>query len=164
MITFVENGGQVAVPIAVSDTSMSFGVYVSWAAYLASDAPVSTHVVNGVDNYAAAEQFFAGWTKVCRDDSTWEVVECGPLSTPAVPKTVSARQIRLWLIANGVSLAQIDEMINNIADQQQREYTRVEWEFAPYVERTHPMLASFAAALDMTEEQIDAAFIAAATL
>lgn len=164
MITFVDNNERVAILIASSDTNMTFGVYVSWSAYLTNDAPVSTHVFNGVNNYAPVETFFSGWTKVCRDDSTWEVVECGPNPTPVVPVSVSARQIRLWLVSNGISLAQIDSLIDNISDQQQRDYTRIEWDYAPYVERTHPMVATFAAALGLTEAQVDAAFITAATL
>lgn len=83
---------------------------------------------------------------------------------PATPATVSARQIRLWLIRNGVSLAQVDAAIAAIPDQQQREECRVEWEFAPYVERSHAMLLPLAAALGLTSEQVDDAFREAATL
>jgi hypothetical protein len=39
---------------------------------------------------------------------------------------------------------------------------RVEWEYAPYVERSHSMLIPLAAALGLTEEQVDQAFIEAA--
>lgn len=163
MITFVLND-QVAVPVAASDTNIVFGVYDSWASFTASAAPTSTHTFTGVNNYADAELFFSEWTKQCRDDLDWSLVECGPTPPPVVPQSVSARQIRLWLIANGVSLAQIDTLIDNISDLQQQEYTRVEWEYAPYVERTHPMVATFAAALNLTAAQVDAAFITAATL
>jgi hypothetical protein len=164
MITFVNSDESVAVPVMINDASTVFALYGSWADFLNSVEPVATHVFNGVNNYIAAEQFFSGWTKVCRDDTDWSVVECGPLPTPVVPASVSARQIRLWLISNGVSLAQIDALIDNLPDQMQREYTRVEWDYAPYVERSHPMIATFAAALWLTEEQVDAGFITAATL
>jgi hypothetical protein len=164
MFTFVNNEEHIAVPFAAGVANIVFAVYSSWEAFIGSDTPLSTHEFNGANNYAAAEQFFAGWTKVCRDDSDWSVVECGPSPQPEVPASVSARQIRLWLISNGVSLSQIETLIDNIPDQQQRDYTRVEWEYAPYVERTHPMLMTFASALGLTEQQVDAAFIAAATL
>ena len=82
--------------------------------------------------------------------------------TPPVPESVSARQIRLWLVRNGVSLAAVDAAIDAIPDQLQRDSVRVEWDYAPYVERSHPMLVPLAAALGMTEQQVDQAFVEAA--
>jgi hypothetical protein len=81
---------------------------------------------------------------------------------PQVPESVSARQIRLWLIRQGISLAQVDAAIDAIPDQLQRDSVRVEWDYAPYVERTHPMLPPIAQALGLTD--IDAAFREAATI
>lgn len=75
-----------------------------------------------------------------------------------VPQTVSARQIRLWLVQHGFQLSQIETAINNIEDPMTRETVRIEWEYAPYVERTHPWLESFAFSLGLTSEQIDEAF------
>lgn len=104
---------------------------------------------------------------------TWEVRdESGELVglnqsatlTPPVPESVSARQIRLWLVRNGVSLAQVDAAIDAIPDQLQRDSVRVEWDYAPYVERAHPMLVPLAAALGLTEAQVDQAFIDAAVI
>jgi hypothetical protein len=84
--------------------------------------------------------------------------------TPPVPESISARQIRLWLVRNGISLAQVDAAIDAIPDQLQRDSVRVEWDYAPYVERTHPMLVPLAAALGLTEQQVDQAFVEAATI
>ena len=104
---------------------------------------------------------------------TWEVRdESGELVglnqsatlTPTVPESVSARQIRLWLVRNGVSLAQVDAAIDAIPDQLQRDSVRVEWDYAPYVERAHPMLVPLAAALGLTEAQVDQAFVEAAVI
>jgi hypothetical protein len=101
---------------------------------------------------------------------TWEVRdESGELIginqsadlTPAVPESVSARQIRLWLVRQGISLASVDAAIDAIPDQLQRDSVRVEWDYAPYVERSHPMLVPLAAALGLTEQQVDQAFIEA---
>lgn len=164
MITFVDTNGQVAVPMLAKENALIYGVFASWESFTASSEPVATHTFNGNNNYTAAETFFASWEKVCRDDSDWSVVPCGPSPAPVVPENVSARQIRLWLISNGVSLAQIETLIDNIPDQQQREFTRVEWEYAPYIERNHPMVSTFATALGLTSEQVDAGFITAATL
>lgn len=84
--------------------------------------------------------------------------------TPPVPESISARQIRLWLIRNGISLAQVDAAIDAIPDQLQRDSVRVEWDYAPYVERSHPMLVPLAAALGLTEQQVDQAFVEAAAI
>ena len=81
-----------------------------------------------------------------------------------VPASVSARQIRLWLIQNGISLASVEAAIDAIPDTLQRDLVRVEWEYAPYVERSHPMLVPLAAALGLSEDQVDQAFVEAATL
>ena len=86
------------------------------------------------------------------------------IPTPPVPASVTARQIRLWLVSHGVSLAAVEAAIDGIPDQQQRELVRVEWEYAPYVERSHPMLVPLAAALGLSEAQVDAAFREAAAL
>jgi hypothetical protein len=84
--------------------------------------------------------------------------------TTTVPENVSARQIRLWLIQHGISLVQVESAISAIPDQLQRDSVKVEWEYAPYVERTHPMLIPLAAALGLTEAQVDQAFIEAARI
>ena len=81
-----------------------------------------------------------------------------------VPQSVSARQIRLWLIQNGFSLSSIDIAINNIQDQAIRDMTLVEWEYAPYVERSHPMVNAIALALGLNEDQVDTAFIEASQI
>ena len=76
-----------------------------------------------------------------------------------VPETISARQIRLWLISNNISLASVETVINSIEDVQLRERTLVEWEYAPYIERNHPLLEALAVNLGLTNEQIDQGFI-----
>jgi hypothetical protein len=80
----------------------------------------------------------------------------------SVPASVSARQIRLWMLRHGISLAAVDAAIDAIPDQLQRDSVRVEWDYAPYVERSHPMLVPLATALGLTEAQVDQAFVEAA--
>jgi hypothetical protein len=81
-----------------------------------------------------------------------------------VPPQVSARQIRLWLVRNGIPLATVEAAIDSITDQPTRDSVRVEWEYAPYVERSHPLLAPLASALGLDEVAVDAAFREAAAL
>lgn len=75
-----------------------------------------------------------------------------------IPTSVSARQIRLWLIRHNFELSQIESAIDNIQDPLIRETVRIEWEYAPYIERSHPWLVPLAQSLGLTEEQIDQAF------
>jgi hypothetical protein len=92
-----------------------------------------------------------GWTRAEPD--------LGP-----VPDTISARQIRLWLVSHGVSLVAVETAIDSISDAMQRDLVRVEWEYAPYCERQHPMIATLGTALGFTSEQIDHAFREASQL
>jgi hypothetical protein len=82
----------------------------------------------------------------------------------SVPASVSARQIRLWLLRQGISLASVEVAIDAIPDALQRDSVRVEWEYAPHVERSHPFLIPLAAALGLTAEQVDDAFREASVL
>lgn len=77
---------------------------------------------------------------------------------------ISARQIRLWLIDHGFTLSQVEEAINTIEDPVVREKTLVEWEYAPYVEKSHTLLLQLASILNLTEQEVDMAFIEASTL
>lgn len=87
-----------------------------------------------------------------------------PTATASPPRAISARQIRLWLISNGVTLAQVQAAIAAIEDPAARDATAVEWEYAPYVERSHPMLVPLAAALGLASADVDRAFAEAASL
>jgi hypothetical protein len=88
-------------------------------------------------------------------------------NTPSVsnnyPK-VSARQVRLWLIQNGISLQSVYDVINAIEDPSLRDSVAVEWEYAPYIERSHPMLVPLAQSLGLSESDIDRAFNEAVSL
>lgn len=85
--------------------------------------------------------------------------------TPVVvPSSISPRQIRLWLVSNGIALAGVDSAIDAIADETLREKTKIEWEFSPYIERNHPMIGVLGASLGLSDAQIDQAFIAASGL
>jgi hypothetical protein len=84
---------------------------------------------------------------------------------PVLPEPrISARQVRLWLIQNGISLQAVTDAINTIEDPVLRDSVAVEWEYAPYIERSHPMLVPLAQNLGLTESQIDQAFIEASSI
>jgi hypothetical protein len=75
-----------------------------------------------------------------------------------IPENISARQVRIWLLQHGISLQQVENAIDTIEDPILRDITRVEWEYAPYIERNHPMLVPLAQALGLTQAQLDQAF------
>lgn len=78
-----------------------------------------------------------------------------------IPSSISARQVRIWLIRNGISLEQVDAAINTISDPVIRDITKVEWEYAPYIERNHEWLIPLAQSVGLTETQVNQAFIEA---
>lgn len=80
--------------------------------------------------------------------------------TPKLPP-LTARQLRLGLIAAGISLASVEAAIADIEDEADREIARVEWEYASQFERDHPLIGQVGVALSLTPEQIDAAWLAA---
>ena len=95
-----------------------------------------------------------------REDSLsagWQMAE----SVEPVPASVSPYQFRVWLIRAGVSLAQVDAMIDALP-QPARDEARVAWEYGLEVRRDHPLIGQFGSALGMTDGDIDAAFREAA--
>lgn len=97
-----------------------------------------------------ADQLPEGWTRA-PDDSP-------------VPPTISARQARLWLLRNGITMATVDATIAAIPDAATRESVRVEWEYGTEVHRDSPFVAQLGATLGLTSERLDAAFREAATI
>lgn len=153
-IWFTGSDGAVATVISISESDYILAAYSS-AQEQRTGAPA------------------AQWTLVGRPNSTdilsalgdgWANESVDLPVERSVPSSVSARQIRLWLVRHGVSLAQVDAAIDAIPDVQAREEARVEWGHAPYVERAHPMLVPLAAALGLDESQVDEAFRQAATI
>lgn len=95
----------------------------------------------------------AFWT-----NGSWVVPE------PYTPDTISARQIRLWLLQNGISLQMVADAIATIEDPVTRDSVSIEWEYAPYIERTHPMLVPLAQVLGLSESDIDRGFVEAVNI
>jgi hypothetical protein len=75
-----------------------------------------------------------------------------------VPKSITPRQCRLILLQQGL-LSSVEAMIAG-----QDEATRIAWEYASEFRRDDPLLLALAQNLQLTSEQIDQFFIAAAQL
>ncbi|NDE17398.1 hypothetical protein EBZ80_20950, partial [bacterium] len=71
-----------------------------------------------------------------------------------------ATQIRLWLLGRGISLAVVDAAVANSGN----EAAMIQWEYSPYIERSHPLVEAIAASLGMAPVDVDAAFIEASSL
>jgi preprotein translocase subunit SecE len=84
------------------------------------------------------------------------------ITPPQVPDAVSMRQARLALLGAGL-LAQIDAAIAAMPDVA-GEAARIEWEYATEVRRDSALVSGMAAALSLTDAQLDQLFVAAGGL
>lgn len=77
---------------------------------------------------------------------------------------LTARQLRLGLVAASILPAHVDAAIAVIPDATDRAVAEIEWEYASQFERDHPLIEQVGAALGLSPEQIDAMWQAAAGL
>lgn len=91
----------------------------------------------------------------------------GPLPTftikPRVPASVTMRQARLALLSAG-TLDAVDTALSNIADEATKKAAQIEWEFASVVERKSNLVKTMAAAMGLSDADLDALFVAAGAL
>jgi hypothetical protein len=81
---------------------------------------------------------------------------------PPIPSVISMRQARLVLLSQGL-LAQVDATIDAM-DEPARSAARIEWEYAVELRRSHPLVTAMQAAMNLTDEQVDAMFTAGAAI
>ncbi len=87
-------------------------------------------------------------------DQLWDLVNNVWLPLPAdvsraAMTPVSARQLRLTLLSLGITETNMDQLlINDPAGM-------IEWKYASYYKRTHPLVDGLGAILSITPEQID---------
>ena len=85
-----------------------------------------------------------------------------PVQPPQVPAAVTMRQARLALLGAGL-LDDVDAAIDALPSPQ-KEAARIEWEYSQEVQRHNGFVSALAPALGLTQEQVDALFLQAATL
>lgn len=69
---------------------------------------------------------------------------------------ITKRQLRLTLVRNGISLAQVEAAIAAMPDGLPKQEAEIEWADASEFRRLHPTLLLVAQALSLSEEQVDA--------
>lgn len=75
-----------------------------------------------------------------------------------VPPSVTATQIRLWLIKNNISMDMVYAAIEAIPDPQTKAEVSVLWEYAPHIERSNPFVTMLGQTFGLNDEAIDQAF------
>ena len=83
---------------------------------------------------------------------------------PGAPNSCTPRQLRIALIKNGISLSVVENYINNIQDNEQKEIASAEWEYALDINKDHPLLVAIAQHLSLDQKKIDEIFTLAVTL
>lgn len=104
---------------------------------------------------AAAQRLWPG---------AWSFVRpCDPPAPAGVP-SVTMAQARIALSRAGISEADVADAIGAIPDGQAKTEARIWWECAGTVERSHPTVAQLAAALGLSDSDVDGLFLAAAAI
>ena len=85
-----------------------------------------------------------------------------PLAPPSVPRSITLRQARLCLHKHGM-LAGVQPAIDALPEPD-RTVAQIEWDYSSVVERRQGFVLTIAQALGISDEQLDALFIEAATL
>ena len=94
------------------------------------------------------------YAELAADPNTLEYVA----PPPVVPQSVTPRQVRLVLLAQGL-LASVEAMI-----AEQDEATQITWKYASEFRRDDTLLNQLAINLNLTAQQLDDFFISAAAL
>lgn len=84
----------------------------------------------------------------------------GFVEKAAVPASVTNPQLREWLIRNGV-INKLQAAIASIPNKTEQAVMEAWFSYSPTVRRDSEKVVALSAALGMTPEQVDAAFIAA---
>lgn len=98
-----------------------------------------------------------GWI---RSGKTW--VDPTPEAEPAPVTQVTQRQARLALLGAGL-LSQVEAALDSMPEPQ-RAAAKIEWEYALFIDRNSQLTQGLAAALGLSEQDMDALFAQAATL
>ena len=117
----------------------------------------TTQIITALDPLFSNGAWTQGWTVT---DKSPEQIAAE--ARDMVPIAVTMRQARLAMLGAGVLSAANDAIA--AMEGVQGDAARIEWEYAQEVRRDAPLVAGMAAALGLSETQIDGLFVAAAGL
>lgn len=80
-----------------------------------------------------------------------------------VPDFLTPRQMRLALIGHGITLTDVEAVINGLPEPA-KTYAKVNWEYATSFDRGNEMLNQMAPYLGLTQEDLDLIFINGQTI
>lgn len=106
------------------------------------------------------------WVKKCSDSDSWG--KAGEYDVIIIPSvivipSVSPRQIRMALLAGGVTEAMVDSVINGFPSPSKEE-AMIAWKYSGSYERSIPIIASIGTALGLSSDQLDTLWLSAGTL
>lgn len=78
--------------------------------------------------------------------------------------SLTARQLRLGLVSNGISLSSVTVTIGVMPAGPDKDKAQIEWEYASTFNRMHPLIGTVGAALGLNDQQIDNMWLAAFSL
>lgn len=81
--------------------------------------------------------------------------EDGGTNTDPLTMPITRRQLRLTLVRNNIPLSSVETAIAAMPDGLAKEEAQIEWADAGEFRRQHPTLLLIAAALSLSEQQID---------
>ena len=91
----------------------------------------------------------------------------GPIAPYAAPPVIyldlTARQLRLGLLGAGITPTMVDQVIGQLPSPQ-KEAAQIEWEYANVYNRDHPLVLQIAPAFNLTTDQVNQLWLAAAQL
>jgi hypothetical protein len=110
-----------------------------------------------LDGWSCVDPDFTG-SVPAGDASQWRWSDGQIVYVPAVPASVTPRQVRLLLLSQNL-LSQVEAII-----AASDEATKITWSYASEFRRNDPLLLALAGQLGLTSEQVDEFFIAAAAI
>ncbi len=103
---------------------------------------------------------------VWQDNSWVHVAPSQPTPEELRARTspITKRQLRLTLVRNGISLAQVEQSIAAMPEGLAKQEAEIEWRDASQFNRLHPTLLLVATAINLSPEQVDSMWDYALTL
>jgi hypothetical protein len=93
-------------------------------------------------------------------DSIVNLHDAAPLQ---IIPDISPRQLRLALVLNNISLAQIDSALDQL-EEPTKSLAKIEWEYATTFERNKPLVEQVGQLLGWNSQQLDDLWLFASTL